>query len=335
MHRHLQRKRTTVVAILVMGALWLVMRFRSGMESTRSPSHTFNPILRHMGYNSDMMYTALIEAHPKPSSSIVVLEVGVYNLGQTKKAIDSGFQIHAFDASPANFKRMEGQLQRMSLSDEARARVHFHFNAVAGESGQMLHFDSGGSTGDHVTGMTVGSSNDPGKQAVTVQVETVALDDIIDSLKAEESIYLLKVDVQGFEVNVFKGVEKAVAAGKIRYILFEYWVDAIDSMAGSPFGSCIGVNTILPSLVSAGYALFDLGIEMHPTNRLKKDKQAEFFRPLEFVDNCHWFSDRGEAERIEAHGGFTMGYWTDVLAVSTKEFGPEETDILGPIRMKR
>merc|ERR1719491_2932346 len=147
-----------------------------------------------------------------------------------------------------------------------------------------------------------------------VNVPTVTLDDTIANLKPHESVFLVKIDVQGHEAQVFKGFEKSIKAGKVRNILFEYWVDALDNAADQPSGTCTGVENILLPLVNAGYTLFDTMIQHHP-NAQKLSPEVHqtlfpYFRPLNFMDNCMWYVDKGKKTP-----NYNMGYWTDVLAV--------------------
>jgi len=202
--------------------------------------------------------------------------------------------------------------------------------AVSDVSGQEVAFTADGSTGDHVQGLT-SSAVDPDKNKV--QVETAALDDVIANLTHDESVYIAKIDVQGFETNVMKGLKGALAAGKVRYVLFEYWVDAIDEMQNQPYGSCTAVSNILSLLVSSGYTLFDLQVQAHPKSLvdMTHHHKQNFYRALDFWDNCKWYSDRGDLERAEAKGGWSMGVWADVLAVYGGEFSNVEMGDLGVV----
>ncbi len=104
-------------------------------------------------------------------------------------------------------------------------------------------------------------------------------------------------------------------------ILFEYWVDALDQASKQDFGSCTAVKDILIPLVDAGYDLFDLSVSAHPKagTKVTHAYTQRYYRPLDFKANCHWFASRGAADRkAMVNNGeepYTMGYWTDILAV--------------------
>ena len=71
----------------------------------------------------------------------------------------------------------------------------------------------------------------------------------------------MKIDTQGYEANVFDGLSRVLSGSSkniVRYILFEYWVDAIDLNAGLPLTSCS--STKILNKLSERYELFDLTV---------------------------------------------------------------------------
>ena len=122
---------------------------------------------------------------------------------------------------------------------------------------------------------------------------------------------------QGYEAAVFEGLRKVIdgtSKNKVRYILFEYWVDAIDTNAGLPLSSCSSTK-ILNDLAKE-YDLFDLTVSQHPkapnvnNAGVKNQFTQKFFRPRDFMEHCKWFADRGEADRANKAVDYDMGYWT-------------------------
>jgi len=155
--------------------------------------------------------------------------------------------------------------------------------------------------------------------ASKVQVETLALDDLIDSLPSGSHVFLAKIDVQGHEASVFEGMQKSISQGKIRYILFEYWVDALDQAAGLPTGSCSSVNTILRPLYNAGYSLYDLSVLFHPGANDKSTQMAnwkKWFRPVDAQEHCEWFANLGKRGREELNYGNDFGCALMCFAIS-------------------
>lgn len=273
---------------------------------------SFYPSYRH--WFADDLFPNLLQSLPDITSKHIVIEVGCHRLKQSAFAAGLGYKVLSYEASPANYKVMMDALHKSPQNIQDRLQV-FN-NAVSEVSGATLLFDAIGGTGDHVSGMNLDAAQktkyDVRKNS-KVEVTSVSLDDTIDKLAPDESVFLLKVDVQGHEAHVFKGMEKSLKAGKIKYIMFEYWVDALDDASGKPNGSCSAVDSILIPLVEAGYALFDMKVLWHPNAKTKGVKVAHNYaynRPLDFRENCQWFVQRGRETK-----DYDMGYWTDVVAV--------------------
>jgi len=200
------------------------------------------------------------------------------------------------------------------ISDASvKSRIRLYQNAVSSTVGTTVKFSSIGGTGDHVGGETIDAGNEKyvkaGEDGI-VEVPTITLDHVIENDVPNKSIYMVKIDTQGHEMEVFSGFWRSVSKGLVRYILFEYWVDAMDEAAGVPFGSCEGVQ-ILEKLKDFGYEVFDLSVLAHP--KAPKERKAKwkskFFRPLSFNDNCKYFSNMGQEDRdVEIDGqGYGMG----------------------------
>jgi hypothetical protein len=127
----------------------------------------------------------------------------------------------------------------------------------------------------------------------------------------EQHAYLIKVDVQGFEPQVFQGLKETIMAHKVDYILFEYWPKGIDLMSDS-MGECKAV-AILEQLAQAGYHLYALGVAAHPVApkgwRSKIDDRSFH----DFTQECKWFY---QLEERNPSDDYRIGYWSDILAVA-------------------
>ena len=323
-----------IVAVGVVSILLVLLhRVVNKLEERRqalSYRYSFNPVLRHIGLNSDTLFEYLVASHPNPTIASIVIEVGCFRLKQSITASNLGFKTISFDPSPKNFAEMEKQFEQ--LPNDQKSRMQLFQKAVSEKSGQVLQFASIGGTGDHAAGVDL----DAGMQKYVnapnqgiINVETVALDDILQNQPPDHSVFLLKVDVQGHEASVFRGASKSILNGKIRYILFEYWVDALDQARNRDLGSCTAVRDILIPLVVAGYELFDLSLSAHPKagTSVTHDYVQRYFRPLNFDEHCKWFASLGASDRQKRNSdvdgsaqGYSMGYWTDVLAVYKGSF---------------
>ena len=241
----------------------------------------------------------------------VVMEVGMHRAVQCLQAAKAGLQAHCVEPSPTSFQRVQGAVKR--ASKEAQDRVHL-YNVAAGETSEgTVPFKGTGGTGDHVGdfdmwNMKAGASTQDTK-ATVVQVPSMRLDDIVNKV---ESVFLLKVDTQGFEPKVFAGLSESLKEHKIKYVIFEYWPRGMDLLAGKD-RACVAAR-LLQDFSDMGYTLYALtGAEAHPKapkgwNNAIKD------RPLDnAMDNCLWYY---KVEELFPSDEYKMGYWSDVLAVA-------------------
>jgi FkbM family methyltransferase len=87
------------------------------------------------------------------------------------------------------------------------------------------------------------------KDTTVVEVETVTLDDFLgDDLTA----HVIKIDVEGAEPLVWKGMQKTISANKKCAIITEFYPNAIVALGYSP-------AEYLYNIVRAGFVLYRLG----------------------------------------------------------------------------
>jgi hypothetical protein len=170
-------------------------------------------------------------------------------------------------------------------------------------------------------------------------VKTVSVDDIIDNKvkptvdysegegKKVDKMFLVKIDTQGYEPEVLKGMKKSISEHKIDFIITEYWPKGMDFMHNATDEERCDISSgILKSLSDSGYILFAMPITHHP-NAPKAGK--EYVRPKygyrvnfdDFKEHCEFFYKVEEKYPSE---DYKMGYWTDILAVSPEARLPEE-----------
>ena len=170
--------------------------------------YKLNFLLRHLNFNADSVYQALIRNHPNPGGNNYVVEVGAFRLGQSINAATQGFAVLSVDASPNNFAKMKEQHEK--LSPEVKSLIKLQHNAVSAKSGETLMFSAIGGTGDHISNVNIDAGQakydrKPNKGQVAVQ--SVSMDDLLSThLPPDSSVYILKVDVQGHEASVFSGL---------------------------------------------------------------------------------------------------------------------------------
>eukprot|EP00586_Coscinodiscus_wailesii_P017364 CAMPEP_0172492868 /NCGR_PEP_ID=MMETSP1066-20121228/24126_1 /TAXON_ID=671091 /ORGANISM="Coscinodiscus wailesii, Strain CCMP2513" /LENGTH=296 /DNA_ID=CAMNT_0013262715 /DNA_START=120 /DNA_END=1010 /DNA_ORIENTATION=- len=273
-------------------------------------------------------------------SPLVAMEVGMHSAKQCLEAAEDGFEVHCVEPSPMNFERVVKGVN--AVSSNIRERVHLYNRAASGVSDVVLDFQAAGGTGDHVGKydmwkMVELEDGDKGgsfeeKKTKTVQVKTIKVDDIIQhniTTKGLDSVFVLKVDTQGFEPSVFMGLQNSIKEHRIHYILFEYWPKGMDLVSkdsvGKKMDRCTVPVSILEALISAGYQLYAMHVTSHPSGPRdgRRASQGKGFRerPLHNLkDNCDWYYDVEENFPSE---DYFMGYWSDFLAVS-----PDAADVI-------
>jgi FkbM family methyltransferase len=137
----------------------------------------------------------------------VIFDVGA-NEGQylnlVKKHIP-GARVHCFEPSSVAFRR---------LIQQRREGVMFNNFALGNERGEMSLFDTGS-----VQATLVGRVE--GHQNTAERVKVERLDSYCKS-QGIEAIDLLKIDTEGFELQVLKGASSMLETGKIKEIQFEF-----------------------------------------------------------------------------------------------------------------
>jgi len=156
-------KATNVVLCCLVAPLLLLVKFglkfsnNTAMNPTQmfrnSDSNTksipIQPILRHIGLSSDALFPMLLQSHPQPTESTVVIEVGCFRLQQSLLAAKNGFRTYSVEASPTNYKQMTTRHDQLLTEDKkAHDLITILNKAGSAKSRQVLTFDAIGGTGE-------------------------------------------------------------------------------------------------------------------------------------------------------------------------------------------
>lgn len=149
----------------------------------------------------------------------------------------------------------------------------------------------------------------------TSTIPIFALDSILPAWASR--VLWLKVDVQGLELPILRGAQRALAAGRVRYVTYEFspWLmrRAGEAAAGAP----LELASLLPAL---GATCFDLdGLY----NKLPRpDAAANYTAELDSGNNCDWHTPLGTKHCKRGKSAFSPG-----KLLRTDKYGPWE-DIL-------
>lgn len=121
--------------------------------------------------------------------------------------------VHVFEPMPGNFKALQQMKDRYP-----DGHVFLNQNAVSNKPGTMPVYDGGNTQGEN-GGNTQGGLLKQGNVVTNVTVTTI--DEYVAKNKLS-TLHVVKIDVEGFELEVFEGMKATVMAGKLKLFTFEY-----------------------------------------------------------------------------------------------------------------
>lgn len=147
--------------------------------------------------------------------------------------------IVALEPDPENFRF----LQRTIAANPARNVICVN-KAAADRNGMLTLHTSASNRGDnrlYSNALSEGS----------VQVEVCTIDSLLESLNVPSAIDFIKIDVQGFEGHVFKGMQHTLRQAPNLTLLSEFWPFGLRSAGSNP-------EDVLNELEAAGLTLYEL-----------------------------------------------------------------------------
>ena len=173
------------------------------------------PVLKRFGYNLVRHY----ETHDSfrdikrflTKQDLLIFDVGA-NVGQTAKEFEAGFPhatIHSFEPSPSSYDKLKKAVRP--------GRTHAWNLALGSNAGQQTFLEN--ECPDMSSFLPLGE-----RGWGHIEKETLVTVSTVDLFCAEhqiERIDVLKSDTQGYDLEVFKGAEGMLKAGRIDMIFFE------------------------------------------------------------------------------------------------------------------
>ncbi len=235
------------------------------------------PVLRSLLVHSYFYYKRhfedpffqLVSARPGLFTHGHLLDVGA-NIGYTSvvfaAAIKGGDKVFAFEPEKRNFDRLAENLSRFGVSD----RVIAHCVAVGAEDGTVDIWLNENHPGDHRT--VTGAFRDRLEAGNSVRrVPVVSIDSFVESNHLENQIGFIKIDVQGYETEVCRGMERTLVASPAAVVAIEY---APGPMAELGF---VG-EALVEFFVQRDFNLYELGrggrLRLLPGGQVQVDRDG-------------------------------------------------------------
>jgi FkbM family methyltransferase len=146
------------------------------------------------------------------SPNPLVVDIGA-NTGQSIAKIRRhlpGSTIHSFEPSPSVFRELTANTQGIG-------RLHLWNCAIAAENGELILNENANSDMSSVLPL---GPNGWGTVVNQTVVKCRTLDEFVDTEQIDH-VDILKIDTQGYELEVFKGAESTMQANKIGMVFFE------------------------------------------------------------------------------------------------------------------
>lgn len=176
-------------------------------------------------------------------SGMTFVDIGA-NIGYftciAAQAIGPRGRVISFEPDQHNFDLLKRNVRRNQLDN-----VELHNIALGSESGSVRLFRSDTNFGDHRI------CSDPGVTRESIEVRVAALDHCLASSKISK-IDVIKMDVQGYEHQVTRGMRHALLSSDKLVVLTEFWPHGIATTGSNP-------QDFFKEFIDAGFSAGVLG----------------------------------------------------------------------------
>lgn len=272
---NLNRFGTSVLRLMLMACSrpFHIHGHRMYLATSRSPSVAFTLSMLLDRYESGT--THLLERVVKPR--MTVLDVGAhvgYFALLAARLVGSGGAIFAFEPDPSNF-----ELLQRNIALNSYVNVSILQKAVAECSGPMRLFLDG--KGSDRNSLVWNNKSRFGQCAV--EVETVSLDEFLEARDIRR-VDFLKIDAEGAECAILRGMRRSLQSGKILRMIFEFAPAACEAADILP-------EEFLGQLTDSGFHLYQIEMsgDLVPVSSSKLGLLVEQVRPK---GGCNLFAER-------------------------------------------
>jgi FkbM family methyltransferase len=215
---------------------------RYGVTLSLYPDDCLETIFESKSHNDDPSVLLCARRLLKPGMTLI--DVGA-NYGQftvfAAPLVGQLGRVHAFEPCSYAYSRLCENVRR--LPDPAKM-IYVNQKAVCKESGEVVihEYPQRHSAWNSLSPHPMWSGNwiEP---IASEKVPAVSLDDYCKTC-AVDVIDLLKIDVEGFEVDVLEGSARLIREGRIRSVIFELSLEPLQGASRTPEGVFQAISTL-------------------------------------------------------------------------------------------
>lgn len=216
---------------------------RSGLLDSRVAEVAFQRSYFLYKYLVEDPFARLVAARPELFGGGNIIDVGA-NIGYTAtlfaRAADPAYRVHAFEPEERNFRWLGRAIERNGCG----ARVVAHRAAVGARVGTIDLWHNAGHHADHRV------ATERLRSTVTGRVDQVPLTTIDAHVAAGgwEPVSFVKVDVQGFEPEVLRGMGETLARNRGLHVAVEFMPAGIEELGFDPAEFLRDLSAALPRM---------------------------------------------------------------------------------------
>jgi FkbM family methyltransferase len=283
------------------------------------PADSIYPHIRQKGCGHKNLEVPQLLKHAGKGQYVV--DVGLGNTaGETFEAVRNGFTVLGFEPMPGNIAHIKRIVEN---SPDLKGKVYFVHPAKdengkyafpkierpTAQSGFAYIFHAGLSDSEstaHLPGYQslTNSIRDNGASGTPVAVTT--LDKVLpDWIKA--GVHMLKIDTQGWELQILRGASRSLENGLFKYVQYEFSPWLMKWAGADKVGRPEDLIVLLPSM---GGMCFDMMGEHHRLSRPSSPVKA-YFESIDSTRNSPYKGHHGDPQHPYEEDG--IGPWDDIM----------------------
>ncbi len=219
-------------------------------------------------------FASLARRQPELFRGGDILDIGA-NIGYTAalfaQAANAEAKVYAFEPEPFNFRLLQSSIRSRKLQDKVVAVQ----SAVGDRSGEIELWLNEHHHADHRIATDSLRANRQRAQERYVTIPIISVDDFVAQSVGGRPICLIKIDVQGYEFAVCRGMTGTLAQHGRAAVAVEYTPAAMEDLGYEP-------SAMLDWFRERGFRMYSLGKRGELTSGLSDELAAKGYVDLIF-----------------------------------------------------